>query len=587
MKNSDMLNNLYKILRMNIILAKSNGEFVSEDTLQSFDDTAKKVDMASNEEYEKEIEKFYYATKSLDEEVERLDKLISLIDNRINERNSLTNDYYETVGHELSPLEYIKDEDKVGEYQKRYDDIKTYLSNKENISRIEIELDDLHKRLDESYENKKIDEKNNVVLESDLLSSFKSCLKNTEYFDVVDAVDIDFELEKIRPSVEEQLRTLNTFENAYNNLIRSGIGRKEEEEYGNYVTQAKKVYYGLKEKEFLYRIYKVILDSKSIYSELFNKRDELDNILDERLKLREKLLLYNDDILSPLYSVIDKQNKVIVKEKNVIDDIYEIEDSIKFKETRLEELKEDNRRVEILSLLQEFGIIDTYSVDIANDNQIEETKEEEDVYKEDNVTEDDNDVTIPNMVIEVKDAYPELNLGFARSKADTVMRRVGKSLGYSPEHKTESIVSFDFNKDNENKEEVKKEGKVKPITNSLSSLNLDNLNLNLKLDNRTNNTGDVDSDNIGIVNNTVNSNDINSIFPVTENNNVAESNNVENANSNDLDANVDKDFWSADEDKTIFPSASKDEEIKEESDDSEIKLASPLNILGGQDENGN
>ena len=52
MKNSDMINNLYKILRMNIILARANGDLVTEDTIQSFDDAAKKIDEENNNIFE-------------------------------------------------------------------------------------------------------------------------------------------------------------------------------------------------------------------------------------------------------------------------------------------------------------------------------------------------------------------------------------------------------------------------------------------------------------------------------------------------------------------------------------------------------
>ena len=136
MKNSDMLNNLYKILRMNIILARANGDLVTEDTIQSFDDAAKKIDEENNNIFEDEIKDLYYDTNSLEEESIRLDKLIDLIDKRLEDRNSLLFDYNEVTGRNLEPLGYIKDEDKVESYRRRLNNIKIYLSNKENISKI-------------------------------------------------------------------------------------------------------------------------------------------------------------------------------------------------------------------------------------------------------------------------------------------------------------------------------------------------------------------------------------------------------------------------------------------------------------------
>ena len=593
MKNSEMLNNLYKILRMNIILARSNGDIVSEETIQNFEEAARKIDDADNRKYDEKTKDLYYTTKSLDEESERLEKLINIIDRRVDGRNRLIKDFKETTGRDLEALNDINDEDKILEYKDRYDNIMTYLSNKETISKIEEELNELREDLDKNLEYKSEDEKNNSVLEDDLLIAFKSSVTNTNYSKVINSTDIDLDIKNIEPEIDEQLKTLNTFDNAYNNLLRAGISHESEKEYSAYVSEAKKAYYDIKEEEFLLRLFKIISDSKSEYSELFNKRDELDSVLEERLKLRVDLGVSDEDILSNVYNVIDKQNKIIVKEKNVIDNITEIEDTIKFKETRLNELNDDNKRVEILALLKEYGIIDTYDEEVKDeikdevveDNYVgeevkvseEEPKEEvennevivEEEVKDDKVEE--VDAKVPNMVVDVKDPYPTLNVGFARSKADTVMRRVGRSLGYTPEPKKEAIVSFDFNQDS--KEEVKE----KPaVNNSLSSLNLDDLNLNLKLDNKLAVDDEKLDDN--------NSGAVNPIFP-----SIAPSidNNVSNnLNASELDKDVDKDFWSAEEDKSIFPSALVDNEIKVNKEESGFKLGSPISI-GGNDENRN
>lgn len=585
MKNREMINNLYKILRMNIMLAKSNGELITEDTIQSFDDAAKKMDEDNNNKYEADIKGLYYSTKTLEEESIRLDKLIDLIDKRINDRNGLLLDYRDITGRDLEALGYIKDEDKVESYRRRLNNIKKYLSNKENIAKLESELVDLHSELDNHYEEKKSNEKNNSNLEEELLKEFKDSLGGTDYSKIVEASDIDSELDILKPEVEEQFKTLNTFDNAYHNLLRAGISYESENEYAGYVEDAKKVYYDVKEKEFLYRIFKVIKDSKSIYSDLYDKRGKLDQLLDERFRVREELSISKDDILSNLYKVIDKQNKIIVKEKHVIDEIDEIEDTIKFKETRLNELKEDNRSVDVLALLQEFGIIDTYKVDIIEKSEdVQATSDEKDSALDNN----ENDYGLPNMVIQIKDAYQSLNVGFARSKADTVMRRVGRSLGYTPEVKKENIVSYDFNNDVGEKETKE------PVNNSLSNLNLDDLNLNLKLDNNEQVDEKIDNNSVNPIFPDLNNNVVAPIFPDSNVNtsevkpifpNVAVDNGISNE-ENDLDKDIDKDFWSAEEDKEIFPSVLKDNNISVEKEESGFKLGNPINI-GGYDENRN
>lgn len=550
MNNSnEMQQNLYKILRMNIILAKSSGEIVSEDTLQSFDDAAKKIDEIDNIKYDEDIKDLYYATTTLEEEKKRLEKLVSIIDKRIEERKNLIVDYKETTNRPLEALGYIKDEDKIDEYKERLANINTYLSNKDNIIKIEEELRELHTKVEECYNSKQKDEANNFELEDDLLLNFKNIISSSTYSDILSAVDIDFELEKLKPDVINAKKTLNTFETAFNNLKKASISLDSEAEYSSYVEDAKKSYYFVKEKEFLYDIYKIIIDSKNIYSELYNKRDNLDKVLGERLNLRLEIGIFEEDMLNDLYALIDKQNKSILRQKENIDNIASIEDKIKFKELKLNELKEDNKKVEILSLLQEFGIIDTYKSDVTLDlpKVVEEEPKEE--IKEEKI-EEKEEILLPNMVVDVKDAYENLNLSFARSKADTVMRRVGRSLGYAPEVKKESLVTFDFDKPKEEKQEEVKVEEIKPVES-------------------VENTQVVTEEN-----NTNNDNNLNNItFPNIE----------ESGNAVADDNTIDKDFWSVDSDK-IFPALEKDEDYKVEQEQPGMRLDFPLDF-GGSDEN--
>ncbi len=556
MNNSEMQRNLYRILRMNIILAKTNGEIVTEDTLQSFDEVAKKIDEESNVGFENDIKDLYYTTTTLEEEKDRLEKLISFIDKRLEERNTLLSDYKETTNRELEALSYIKDEDKINDYKERLSNIKNYLANKNSILKIEDELKLLHNELDICYNNKQLDENSNYELEENLLNAFKKIVSNSEYKDVLKAVDVNFELEKLKDSIEEAQKTLNTFDSAFNNLKKAGIGYDSELEYSSYVDEARKTFYEVKEKEFLYRIFKVINESKNIYTDLSEKRDSLDKILEERLHLRVELGIVDEDILNDLYTIIDKQKKEILKQKENIDRISEIEDIIKYRQNQLEEFREDNQKVEILSLLQEFGVIDVYEnkeeVEVEQNQEIEP---EEDVKQE--------EVTIPNMVVEVKDPYDYLNLSFARSKADTVMRRVGRSLGYVQEPKKDSIVSFDFDK---TKNEENADNNVVDNTTNVNTDVVDNSDINTNVNTDSNNSSIKD-----------NSYDI-----LTSLNNYK--NNESTIDKEEVNKNIDNDFWSVNDD--IFPNMNANEEYKVDSSNSAFKLNSPLEF-GGSDENRN
>lgn len=566
MNNSDMQRNLYRILRMNIILAKSNGELVPEDTLQSFDEAARKIDDEDNLKYEENIKKLYYNTVTLEEEKTRLEKLIDNIDKRLEERKKLLTDYKETTNRDLEVLGYIKDEEQINDYKERLANINRYLSNKENILQTEEELALLHSELDTCYNNKKEDEKNNFSLEDDLLLTFKKIVTGSDYTDVLNATDIDFELEKIKSSVEEAKKTLNTFESAFNNLKKSGIALDSELEYSSYVDEARKAYYQIKEKEILCKIYKNIIESKNIYVELSEKRKHLDSILEERLNLREELGITDADLLSNLYTLIDKQNKDILKQKENIDRIGEIEEIIKYREGRLNELKEDNQKVEILSLLQEFGIIDVYEP-----QEIADVEEEKIEIEEEKEKEQKEIVTVPNMIVEIKDPYDQLNLSFARSKADTVMRRVGKSLGYAQETKKDTLVTFDFNN-------AEKDSNSN-VTNS--DINLDN---NTNITDNDNYQNDVNNASLVSMANE-NINPVNVDMKESVSNNEMENIMPQNIEENEVNQ-IDNDFWSVNDD--MFPTlgidVNKDYVVDEVNNG--FKLANPTDF-GGNNENRN
>lgn len=69
-----------------------------------------------------------------------------------------------------------------------------------------------------------------------------------------------------------------------------------------------------------------------------------------------------------------EQISVTDKEKEVLDNISNYTSRIEFKESRLDELEHDNNSVEILAILREFNLIDTYDTDeYGND---EESKED-------------------------------------------------------------------------------------------------------------------------------------------------------------------------------------------------------------------
>ena len=442
-----MQQRLYDILKMNIKLARTNNKSssITSDTYNSFEETARNIDEYDQQEYEKEVSKLFNTTITLAEEKERLEKLVDVVSKRIEERSKLLKEYEEITSKTLSGLNSIVEELELDSYRQRLANIKEYLENKKNIENIEVELDDLNSELLDSQEQKRRFEENNYELEDALFEKFKDILSGSEdTADIIDTIDVEFELEKLVPQLDESKKTLDTFEKAFYNLAKSGISDAKEEEYSTYVADAKEAYYQLKEKEILLKLYKLICSTENEYIKLYNKRDEIEKILSYRMDLRRELNITKPDLLLDFYKIIDEQETQMRLEKNNIDKINKIIDKITFKENKLESYKEANQKSGIISVLQEYGIIEVSKeepkveeeanivpviedikelppVSFGDLGVMEEIKEPEVTVKEEKY--------IPNAIKTVEGVPENINVSFVRNKANTVMRRVGKALG--------------------------------------------------------------------------------------------------------------------------------------------------------------
>lgn len=175
------------------------------------------------------------------------------------------------------------------------------------------------------------------------------------------------------------------------------------------------------------------------------------------------------------------------------------------------------------------------------------------------------------MIVEIKDPYDQLNLSFARSKADTVMRRVGKSLGYAQETKKDTLVTFDFNN-------AEKDSNSN-VTNS--DINLDN---NTNITDNDNYQNDVNNASLVSMANE-NINPVNVDMKESVSNNEMENIMPQNIEENEVNQ-IDNDFWSVNDD--MFPTlgidVNKDYVVDEVNNG--FKLANPTDF-GGNNENRN
>lgn len=464
---------LYKILRMSVLLSQDE---VDELTLSKFKDASINLDKMYTEDYEEKLESMFYSTSTLEEEVERLKKLVEFIKDRIEQRKSLQSDYKNVTGKELNDLEYIEKSSELDLYEKRLNLIKSYLDNSRTIEVNKKELTYLEDELSNEFDKKKSNEEKNVNLEDKLYTDYINTLYEMDLQSLTKVEDIDEELNKIAKEINEAKDQKDTFVTAFDNLKTSGISGDLELEYASYVENSKRNYYYVKEKEILLELYELIEKKEKEYSNLFTKRTNVKTLLKERLTLRKEMNIKEKDLLLPIYDLVEEQSHEIEEEKSNTDNINVLTERIKLKENRLEELNKEVKRPEVLSILKEFHLIDTYDHDdesLDKDYLFEDEKEEQPEQLEDLVKEDiletepeieesktdslfkdlmdeanskDEDVEETQEVEPLEETYlpnqikssemiMSMNFGLSRLKSISVMKRVADMLGIDTKKK--------------------------------------------------------------------------------------------------------------------------------------------------------
>lgn len=470
---------LYKILRMSILLSQND---VDEETLKKFQDASSNIDEILDKDYEKKLETLFYKTNTLEEEEDRLKKLVTLVKNRVEQRKSLIDDYQTITFKRFPDLGYINKSGELDLYETRLNTIKSYLDNSRLIKLNEIELSDLRDKLVKEHDKKQENEVINSRLETSLYNEFMNVLSDDAIYSTKDFSDVDNEILELQSKLQEAKDQKDTFVTAFDNLKSSGITGELEIEYSSYVENSKKNYYLLKEEEYILKLYKLISDKKSDYGNLFVKREDIKNLLQERTLLRTELDIKEKDLLLPVSNLLLEQRQDIIAEKENIDNINNLTERIKLKESRLEDLNKEIGKPEILSILKEFSLIDTYDhnelVDDKYDDNLdfeleeEKEQEQEDLDKEEEPETLDNqklslfeellkegqkeqeepkteeikeEEIIPEKVyqdnqIKESNTVPTMNLGLSRLKSISVMKRVGDMLGANVKKEEPPVV---------------------------------------------------------------------------------------------------------------------------------------------------
>ena len=442
--------NLCKIFEMRIKLDKENNIKTSLDVFDNYEKYSKKIDSIYNSEFQKELKPLISPAVTLEKEKDRLRRLIKLLEERLDRRVELEDRYYDTTGKYLSGLQIIVSDEELELKRDRLSLISRYLETSDEINNVTDSIGKLKDSLKEEEIKKEEYESKNKIMEDELYSSFVSALKNDDYYKDLNEDDINNELDNIRSYVNETKETLDITKESIGSLSIRGIN----DDYASYVEEAEKNYYSYKNKEIILKIYKLVMVFEDDFKLMCSKREGIKELLDEKRELRESLVIETTDELLNFEKDLLMQCESLNNEREILDNIVNYISRIKFKEERLDELKELNEDSNILSILREYGLIETYDTDdVVLDEELEEEISPIDFdlglpSLEEVGTEKTEDIMVetiynPNRIVEVLNYPITLNVGLAKLKGESVREKVNKKLNPKSEEPTfEDMISL-------------------------------------------------------------------------------------------------------------------------------------------------
>ena len=383
--NNKIKENKYKILRMSLLLGNGDDK---EETISNFEEAAREIDAMNDEVYLKDLEGKFYDTITLEEEEKKLSALVDYIGGRVDQRLSLLEDFSNVTGYELTNLPTIKYQERLEEYKNRLSYIKEYLDNTKNINKLNTEIDKLNDELNNAYIKKAKNEETNKKSEEELLNKFNNIVKNVKEFKDINKENAEIKLTDVKLVVDDSKKSLDIFNKSFATLNAAGISGEEKNEYSSYVNSAKDVYYKNKEIEYLINLYIILNEKEFEFNKILQKRDSINEIIYDRTSLRKELNITTDDILEGMYIITERQYDDISNQRENIEKIEFLNNEIDNRKDLAESLEKDNQKPEILSLLKEFCLIDTYDDSEPTKNDDYSIEEESELPFEDELQEE-------------------------------------------------------------------------------------------------------------------------------------------------------------------------------------------------------
>lgn len=429
--------NLCKIFEMRIKLDKEKHNKTPNDVIENYEKYSKKIDSIYNKEFEKEIRSLISTEPTLEKEETRLKKLIKLLEDRLEKRKELEDRFYTATGRYIEGFQLIASEEELEDKKKRLELINRYLTTKNEIDEITSSISKLKDSLKELEDKKEEYVNKNKIMEESLYSTFISCIKNDDFFLEVNEDNCSSILSNVLDKVRENEETLEVTLDSVKSLMDNG----SYDDYTSFTEEAEKSYYVWKNREIILKIYQLVINFEDDFEQIMLKREKISDLLEDRKHAKTKLHIDDSDELLDFENDLINQRDDLASEKEILENIINYSSRIKFKEERLAELDEVINSYEILTILREYGIIETYDLEDEEDKNSNSLKEEINIPP---VLEDIiNDTIDPYRIKEVIDYPKTLNIGLAKLKGESVRESVNRKLN----PKSKDSVFDDFTKD--------------------------------------------------------------------------------------------------------------------------------------------
>ena len=151
--------------------------------LKEFEKLIIEMDREDNDEYLQEYEKYDNMTLTVEKEEEKLNNIIDLINKRVNKQKQYRDDYSYITGEDAYFLIDIMDYEKLPDLEKRLDIVKHYLSIKDRIVNLSLNIKEYNKELKDNPDNRRINTKLNKS--SKKINGLLNSLKKEEILELL------------------------------------------------------------------------------------------------------------------------------------------------------------------------------------------------------------------------------------------------------------------------------------------------------------------------------------------------------------------------------------------------------------------